>query len=203
MLFNRGISLLEVFLSLILLGVVFGVWVLGHFGRPDVTLESARELLVEDLRAAQSRALVFGDATFVLFEGDRYWAVDSTKSAIPHPRTGFDFERDYARDAVFEGVEVELAEFEAIRGILFDSRGEVASGGRVVLRFDDEREEIRVDSESGLITSRTLDRALGPGAELVLDDGPGADLEADGSVEARGGPAEAGASPELDLSPLR
>lgn len=193
MLFNRGISLLEVFLSLLLLGVVFGVWVLGHFGRSDVTLESASQLLVEDLQAARSRALVFGDATFVLFEGDRYWAVDSEKRPLEHPRTGFDFVRDYGRDAVFEGVEIELAEFDAIQGILFDGRGEVASGGRFVLRFGDTREEVRVDSESGLISRRALDPGLGPGADLVQR------LEDAAPEAGAGGDGEG----SLDLSPLR
>lgn len=194
---NRGISLLEVFLSLTLLGVVFGVWVLSHFGRPDVTLDSASELLVEDLHAAQSRALVFGDATYVLFEGDRYWAVDSAKRALPHPRTGLDFVRDYGRDAVFEGVEVELAEFEAIRGFLFDGRGEVASGGRVVLRFGARREEIRVDSVSGLISSRTLGPALGPAADRA------GRVARDGASAEHDGVAGADAASPLDLSPLR
>jgi hypothetical protein len=164
---RRGISLLEVFLSLLLLGVVFGVWVLGHFGRSEITLDSAGQLLVEDLRAAQSRALVHADATYVLFEGNGYTAVDSLRIPLLHPRTGLDFVRDYARDAVFEGVEVELADFEAVHGVLFDARGEVASGGRIVLRFGDDRREVVVDSASGLISSRPLGLGLGPGAAVV------------------------------------
>ncbi|MEZ5979315.1 MAG: GspH/FimT family protein [Planctomycetota bacterium] len=165
---RRGISLLEVFLSLLLLGVVFGVWILGHFGRSEVTLESAERLLVEDLHAAQSRALVHGDATLVLFEGNRYWAVDSHRTALIHPRTGLDFARDYGRDAVFEGVSIELVETEALDGILFDARGEIASGGRIVLRFGDDRREIRVDSDNGTISTQELGVGLGPGAGMPV-----------------------------------
>lgn len=181
---RRGISLLEVFLSLLLLGVVFGVWVLGHFGRSEITLDSAGQLLVEDLRAAQSRALVHADATYVLFEGHGYTAVDSLRIPLLHPRTGLDFVRDYARDAVFEGVEIELADFEAVHGVLFDARGEIASGGRVVLRFGEDRREVVVDSESGRISSRPLGLGLGPGAAVVRaspTSEPGAGEQVDGT----------------------
>jgi len=161
---GRGISLLEVLVSLLLLGVGFGVWVLSHFGRSDVTLESAGQLLVDDLRSARSHALVMGEPVYLWFEGDTYRAVDGRQETLFHPRTGLPFVRDYRRDAVFEGVVIEYVETEAIPGVLFDARGEIASGARIVLRHGDDAREITADSESGAIAMRPLAVGVGPGA---------------------------------------
>lgn len=173
---RRGISLLEVFLSLMLLGVVFGVWVLGHFGRAEVTLESAGKLLVNDLRSAQSHALVMGEPIRVVFDGDTYRAIDRHQTPLIHPRTGLDFVRDYRRDAVFEGVVIEHVESESVPGVLFDARGEIASGARIVLRFGDTRQEIIADSTRGTVTSRALGVGAGPGSAASVRPADGDDL---------------------------
>ena len=161
---GRGISLLEVLVSLLLLGVGFGIWVLSHFGRSDVTLESAGQLLVDDLRSARSHALVMGEPVYLWFDGDTYRAVDAHQEPLFHPRTGLPFVRDYRRDAVFEGVVIEFVETEAIPGVLFDARGEIASGARIVLRHGDDAREVTADSESGAIAMRPLAVGAGPGA---------------------------------------
>lgn len=170
---GRGISLLEVFVSLLVMGVGFGVWVLSHFGRSEVTLESAGQLLVDDLRSARSHALVMGEPVYIWFDGDTYRAVDGRQEALIHPRTGLPFVRDYRRDAVFEGVVIEFVETEAVPGVLFDARGEIASGARIVLRHDDDRQEITADSDSGSITMRPLEAGEGPGAAKLVQAGAG------------------------------
>jgi hypothetical protein len=55
-------------------------------------------------------------------------------------------------------------ETEAIPGVLFDARGEIASGARIVLRHGDDAREVTADSESGAIAMRPLAVGAGPGA---------------------------------------
>jgi len=91
----RGVSLLQLILSLLLLTVLASVSIPLWFARGDVTLENAMLLLARDLRHVQDMA-VMGDEELTVV----YWADDGF---VPEALVRIDrFLRDFRNDAQHE-----------------------------------------------------------------------------------------------------
>jgi prepilin-type N-terminal cleavage/methylation domain-containing protein len=151
---GRGFTILELILTLVLISVVAAFAVQTYFGRGEVTLESASVLLARDLRTAQNRSAYLGEPVRIEFldEGDGYRAVAPDGEVIHNPCTDDAFVRRYSIDGVFEGVKILSVAFEGGQVVEYDSRGQVRSGGSIVLGFGGDRRELQVAPRTGRIT---------------------------------------------------
>lgn len=145
---TSGFSLLELLIALVVItGVAtFSIW--AYFARAEVTLESAAELLVEDLHIAQSRAQLLRTPVQIAFDSDGrgYRVLDS---GGPSGIDALDIVgRRYDADAVFQGVEVvRPADAGAIR---FDPRGNLERDARVTLAYRGETRLVQIDANAGV-----------------------------------------------------
>lgn len=148
-----GFTILELLIALMLIAIVASLAVPAWFDRSEVTLENACVLLARDLRLAQNRAAVMGEETVVEFsaDGTGYTVFGPWGKVITHPRTRRPFHRDYSADGVFEDVRVDSVELGQGFRISFTPGGQARNGGRIVLRFGDERRAVCVETETGEI----------------------------------------------------
>lgn len=146
---RRGFTLLELMVALVLLSG-WAAWVIStHFRAPEVTLENAAVLLAQDIRTAQNRSAYLGEPASLLFDEVGYRLVDARGRVVRHPRTQLPFVRDWSMDAVFEGVELGLADFQGEPKVEFDRVGAISSGGRVSILYRDDERTLLVDPGSG------------------------------------------------------
>lgn len=158
---RAGFTLLELIIGLALLSIAAAIAIPAHFGRPEVTLHNAGQLLCRDLHSL--RVLAINGARPVELQLDRtgYTAVDTAGRTLVHPRTGMEFRRDYPRDAVFRGVRVgDPDSHERIR-IQVDAIGRVDGPEELRLTFGDDWLAIRIDPETG---TASLGEASMPGS---------------------------------------
>lgn len=137
-----GFTLLELLLSLIAISVIAALAIPAYFGRSEVTLENAAVLLARDLRAAQNRSAYMGEPTRIEFleDGDGYRVLDELGKPIENPRNELPFERRYAVDAVFRGVEIFRVDLKGADALTFNKHGEPSGPANLMLRFgEDER----------------------------------------------------------------
>ena len=136
---NHGFTILELLLALATITIVACVAITLFFKRPAVTLNSAAQLLVEDMLTAKQRALISHSEVTVTFyaEGNGYEARYADGKFLPSPAGRGDFTRDYNFDAVFEGVSFSEVDFGADRSLTFDTRGLTTEDGSVTLSFGD------------------------------------------------------------------
>lgn len=144
---RAGFTLIELVLVLVLLAVVASAGMSWYFDRSTVTLKNAGELLVEDLRIAQQRAAFAADTTRISFNNRGYRIANSSGVLIQNPRTALPFERNYGRDAVFQGVSIEHVDFGAGQThVSFDAQGVPDGQGSVLLTFQGDRLELQMDA---------------------------------------------------------
>ena len=158
---RSAFTLLELLVVLALVTIVAVVAITTYFGRTEVSLENAADLLLEDLRSAQARATWSGSPVEVVFAGDGggYEVVESAPvgrtSALGPPIPP----RRFGTGAVFEGVRIASADFGGRRTLVFDARGGAIDGGKVELRYLDQARTIEVERKSGRLRmpERTLE----------------------------------------------
>lgn len=143
-----GFSLLELLIALVVItGVAtFSIW--AYFARAEVTLESAAELLVDDLHIAQSRAQLLRTPVEIAFDADGrgYRVLDS---GGPSGIDALDIVgRRYDADAVFQGVAVQRPTDGG--SIRFDARGNLERDARVTLAYRGETRSVQIDANAGL-----------------------------------------------------
>lgn len=143
------------FLGLILLltGVtaLSAVGVPWWFGRAEITLEAAAQLLAEDLADIQNRAALRNERLEVRFDvtGAGYKAVTHKGGALRSPLGSGAFERRYDNDAVFRGVQVRRTSFQGSNAIAFGRMGECLWGAQVELVFKGRVRMISIARGSG------------------------------------------------------
>lgn len=159
---DRGaFTLLELLVVLALVTIVAVVAITTHFGRSEVSLENAADLLLEDLRSAQARATWSGAPVEVVFveDGGGYEVVESAPIGRTTPLGPPIPPRRFGTGAVFEGVRIARADFGGRRTLVFDARGGATAGGKVELRYLDEVRTVEVEAKSGRLRmpERSLD----------------------------------------------
>lgn len=141
---KRGFTLLELLLALVATTLVAALAISFHFGRPEVSLSSAAELLADDLRLLQSRAISQGrPATLSFAQDGRGWVALPPDDALPARRLD--------SDAVFEGVRFEEASVPGGGLLRFDARGVPDRDAALVLRQRDHALVVEVDRRLGLV----------------------------------------------------
>jgi len=145
------------FLGLILLlAGVTALSVVGvpwWFGRAEVTLEAAAELLAADLQDVQNRAALRSERLEVRFDisGAGYDAVTATGSPLLSPVGAGAFKRRYGDNAVFRGVKVRRTSFQGPNAVAFGRMGECLWYGQIELAFKDQTRVISIADGSGTV----------------------------------------------------
>lgn len=123
------------------------------FGRAEVTLEAAAQLLAEDLHDVQNRAALRGERLEVRFapDGTGYRAATAQGEDLESPMGNGPFVRHYPRDAVFRGVIVTRTQFEGGDRLAFGRAGECLWAGEVELGFEGRRKVLRIDADTGAV----------------------------------------------------
>lgn len=130
---RRAFTILELVLTLLLMAAGAAAAIQLYFGQSNITLQRAAELLGEDLSIARHLAAAHESYVHIHFDDTGYQVTDSAGQPLLHPRTGREFIRDYSRDAVFEGVELDLFRTSTGKPLLFQPDGLPNSGGEVYL----------------------------------------------------------------------
>ncbi len=135
---RAAFTIVELLIALVIITLVAVVAITVFFKQPAVTLESAMELLVEDMLTAKNRALVSRRKVTVTFyaEGNGYEARYPSGEFLPSPSGRGDFIRDYTFDGVFEGVSFSDVQFGKDRALTFDNSGLTLEDGQVTLSFE-------------------------------------------------------------------
>lgn len=151
---QRGFTLLELLIVLLLLSLCAATTVRWYFSNAEVTLENAAILLARDLRAAQHRSIFLGEpGRFVFLEGGAgYTVLDATGGAAHHPQTDEPFLRVYSDDGVFKGVSVLEVDAGGDHALEIDGRGLPLEDLTVTLAYHDERRTLLLDRKSCVIT---------------------------------------------------
>lgn len=155
---RAAFTLPELVLALLLLSVVAALAIPAFFERQEITLENAARILTRDLRSAQNTAAWRNVWVGLRFDedGEGYTTVE-----LPEGPGGPAIElegRRFSRDAVFEGVWVGFVAFGEDRTIAYDERGHPSEDGSVQLLFKGDARVLMVDTPSGRISVRAIDR---------------------------------------------
>lgn len=151
---QRGFTLFELLIVLLLLSLCAATTVRWYFSHADVTLENAAILLARDVRAAQHRSIFLGEPSRFVFlsDGAGYTVMDASGAPTRNPQTDELFLRVYSDDGVFVGVSVVEADAGGDRTLEIDGRGLALEDLSVTLAYHDERRTILLDKQSSEIT---------------------------------------------------
>jgi prepilin-type N-terminal cleavage/methylation domain-containing protein len=147
---GNGFTLIELIVGLAVLSILAAIAIPAHFGRPEVTLENAAALFARDVDAARSLAVLGDRPVRLVLVPDGYRVLTSDGAQLEHPRAGGMFLRDYARDAVFRGVRVELPAGRDAIEVQLEPLGGSSGAERIVLSFGDARRSLAIDHRRGV-----------------------------------------------------
>ncbi len=144
---EAGFTIVELAAALVLIMLVTTFAITAWFGRSDVTLQNAAELLIEDLRHVQTRAILEHTPVEVLFDvdGGGYRARELVGPELP------DGARRYTRDAVFEDVRIGAVRVQGGGPLAFDALGHPASDASITLTQADGTRTVLVHARSSVI----------------------------------------------------
>ena len=123
--------------------------ILRWFGRAEITLDSAVNLMAEDLRHVQGRA-AFGNTELqvVFFEdGGGYEVLNVSGQSIPGPIGTSSYLRRYDADAVFAGVKIESLDLGGVRRIRYTPSGPIPPNGTIHVTFGSEQRSLNIVEE--------------------------------------------------------
>lgn len=137
-----GFTLLELMAILAVVALVSTVGIRVWFGRSDVTLQNATELLAAELRGYQTRAILEHTPIEVVFDedgGGYHGHAVGTADAPLEPRR-------YPNDAVFEDVRIGSVRIDHARRLVFDTLGRPSGDARITLVQRGVERHVRVDA---------------------------------------------------------
>ena len=151
---SSGFTILELLILMVLLGVAASVGIPSYFGRPDVTLRNAAELLANDLRELGGRAAVYREGLSLRFDedGGGYRATDWNGQLLVSPYGAGPYVRRYDSDAVFRGVTVEALEPKAPRSVTFAANGTASHSIAVTIEYGGETRVVKLAARTGIVT---------------------------------------------------
>jgi len=143
-----GFTIVELVAVLGLVTLISTVAIRSWFGRSEVTLQNAAELLASDLRGMQTRATIRRTPVEVVFhkDGGGYHAHD-----LGHSEDQRDVRR-YPIDAVFEDVHIGSVRVEQGGALVFDAIGRPASSATITLVSGGFARTVLVDASTVRVT---------------------------------------------------
>jgi len=153
---RRAFTLLELLCALVLITLIAAFSLRAYFGRSDVTLERAVDLLVTDVRMARTRATFFTAPVEVVFAADgKGYAVVGAGAIVASTALGPPIPvRRFGEGAVFENVRFGRIDLAGGDRLAFDAGGNLTGGGTVVLCDADESRTVEFETTSGRIRVR-------------------------------------------------
>lgn len=148
---RRAFTIFELIVALAMISIVASLAVPAFFERSEVTLDNACRILAKDLRLAQARAAFDRMTVRVEFfpDGDGYQIVDGGGIMLPHPYDNGGFDRRYAFNAVFEGVQITQVGSGDELAIEYQPGGLTQDGGHVILNFMEDARIVVVEPGKG------------------------------------------------------
>ncbi|MBC8402081.1 MAG: prepilin-type N-terminal cleavage/methylation domain-containing protein [Candidatus Marinimicrobia bacterium] len=136
---QRGFTLTEVIITLVILGilVVVGVPIVMNL-LLSMRIHTAAEVMVSDINAARSIASTTHDSIWVVFDtGTEEYSIYkgssvSTRILIKNPMTQSDWIVTL-QDPKYKGADIISASFGSSSELLFDQWGDATSGGTIIL----------------------------------------------------------------------
>lgn len=150
---RAGFGLLAVLLLLLAIAVAASVAIPWFFGRAEVTLDNAAQLLSRDIRSAQNRSLWMTADTLILFDADGggYRIIDREGRMVERLGALGDLEQRYDEGGVFEGVRLTRVDCGPDRALTFDGAKREWEGGEIEISFRGESRLIRVQQRTGQV----------------------------------------------------
>lgn len=143
-----GFTILELVAVLVMVTLVSTLAIRAWFGRSDVTLQNAAELLASDLREVQAISTLRHAPHEMVFnaDGSGYFAREMGQvEEAAH-------ERHYPRDAVFEDVQVTLVRVAKGEHLVFDALGRPASDAAITVSHRGVARTVLVDAARGRVS---------------------------------------------------
>ena len=160
-----GVSLFTILVSLCAVGLLAVLAIPAFFGNPDITLHNACELLLRDVRTAQSRADQLETGAVFHLHRDGWEATTPTGEVLSRRAPEDGIVRVFSENGVFEGVVLERIDFGGDDRFGFDENGLILEGGSLEVVFRGERLRVEIDPIEGLTVTR-------PDGTVVLGDEP-------------------------------
>ncbi len=134
-------------MTLVGIAVLASIGIPLWFSQPRISLQSAAELLVQDMRTVRDRSIDSYMPCRIDFDtdGGGYAAFDNSGNALEAPMGNGNYLRDYDSDAVFRGIKIERASFGGTSTLKFDRSGSESAPGFVTLSYGGETRKIRFD----------------------------------------------------------
>ena len=146
-------------ISLALITLLASIAIPSFFGRADVTLDNAAELLASDIRSGQNRAAFLKRQVSLHFydAGDGYWIDDEV--SIKNAEAPLIANRIYSENAVFEDVRIsDVARTEA-GPIQFGTNGTATNSARITLSLGEATRTLTISAPIGRLTIEGTTRA--------------------------------------------
>ena len=148
-------TLIEVLVVVVLLSIVAGIVVPQMLRAGTLGVQAAARMVVADILHAQNDAVAHQRPRRVVFNvaENRYRLTDATGETLPAPwRSGEAHQVDLKADRRFANVRLVEADFNGQGTLEFDEMGSPASGGEVVLEYEQRRYSILVAPFTGRVS---------------------------------------------------
>ena len=158
---RSGYTLVEVLIVVVVLGIAAAMIVPQMLSAGQLGVQAAARMIIADIQYAQNDAVAAQAERRLVFEpdSDRYRLTDASGQVLEVPwrsAGGARYEVSFQEDQRFRGVELVSADFDEEPVLVFDDLGAPESGGRVVLKFNDQRYEVAVAPFTGRVTVQRL-----------------------------------------------
>lgn len=159
---NRGYTLVEMLIVLVLLGLASAV-VIPQIGSTDVLrVQAAVRTLVSDINFVQSDALARQEARAIVFDpGLEVYTIVEVPGNIVDPVNNTMYAVDFKNAMKFHSARIDSALFDGTQTLIFDELGgpittpgaaTPSAGGRVVITGSGEMFNVDVEAYTGRVT---------------------------------------------------
>lgn len=157
----HGYTLVEVMVVVVVMGIAGAIVVPSMMDQGQMGVQAAVRIVIADVLYAQNEAITQGSAREVRFspatEAYELTTADGTRiQSTLAGGGGQNYRVDFTQDTRFRGVQIESADFGGDPTLSYDDLGTPASGGTIVLTYNNIRFQISVAAFTGRVTVQEL-----------------------------------------------